>query len=320
VHLDDARCRRLWTTAVDGAVTGDDAAMLLHSLGLHGVFLGTQAVAEGSLTVRQLRDGPYVRVLRGVYADPSLPRDHLLRCRAAALLMPEKAALGARSAAAVWGAPAPAYSDPVTVVLSEAVQWRGPRGVRVHRARLTASDVIENGDGVRHTAPLRTAWDVALLEPTGTAVGVLDAMVSAGTIQAGELGRLLRDGVGRWGSRRVRRAFELVDGRSESPPESWVRVACALAGLPAPVPQYDVVEAGTWLARVNLAWPEARLIVEYEGAYHFEGLQIARDDVRIQRLIAAGWRVIRLAAHDLRDMDTVVRRIATELGIPDVSV
>lgn len=290
--------------------------MLLRSLGLHGVFLGTHAIAEGSLTERQLRDGPYVRVLRGVYADPSLARDHHLKCRAAALLMPETAALGARSAATLIGAPAPGYADPVTVVLPEGVQWRGPRGVRVHRARLIPPDVLEDPDGVRHTTPLRTAWDVALLEPPGTAVGVLDAMVAAGSIEAGQLAQLLRDGAGRWGSKRVRRAFELVDGRSESPPESWVRVACALAGLPAPVPQYEVVVDGSWLARVDLAWPEARLVVEYEGAYHFDGLQIARDDIRIQRLLAAGWRVIRLAAHDLRDMDAVVHRIAVELGVP----
>ena len=290
--------------------------MLLRSLGLHGVFLGTHAVAEGSLTERQLRDGPYVRVLRGVYADPSLVRDHHLKCRAVALLMPAKAALGARSAATLIGAPAPGYADPVTVVLPEGVQWRGPRGVRVHRAPLASSDVREEPDGVRHTMPARTAWDVALLEPTGTAVGVLDAMVAAGSIGVGQLTQLLRDRAGKWGSKRVRRAFELVDGRSESPPESWVRVACALAGLPAPVSQYEVVADGSWLARVDLAWPEARLIVEYEGAYHFEGLQIARDDVRIHRLIAAGWRVIRWAAHDLRDMDAVVQRIADELGLP----
>src|SRR2546423_574970 len=102
--------------------------VLLRSRGLHGVFIGSHAIAEGALTARQLREGPYVRVLRGVYADPSLPRDHLLRCRAAALLMPEEAALGARSAAAVLGAPAPGYADPVTVVLPRGLQWRGPAG------------------------------------------------------------------------------------------------------------------------------------------------------------------------------------------------
>jgi hypothetical protein len=288
--------------------------MLLRSLGLHGVFIGAHAVAEGSLTRRQLQDGPYVRVLHGVYADPSLPRDHVLRCRAAALLMPPGAAIGGRSAASLMGAPFLAYSDPVTVVLPQHVKWTGPSGVRVHRAELPPRDVRTNDDGLRYTGPLRTAWDVGALEAISTAVGVLDAMVRTGQLAAADLRRLQREGAGRWRSRRARRAFELVDGRAESPPESWVRVACALAGLPAPVPQYEVVEGGTWLGRVDLAWPEARLIVEYEGSYHFDGLQLVRDDARIERLVAVGWRVIRVAAHDLRDMEDVVRRIAEALA------
>ncbi len=110
--------------------------MLLRSSGLHGVFIGAHAVAEGALTRRQLQEGPYVRVLHGVYADPSMPRDHRLRCRAAALLMPHEAALGGRSAAAVVGGPSPTYAEPVTVVLPSSVTWTGPRGIRVHRTDL----------------------------------------------------------------------------------------------------------------------------------------------------------------------------------------
>lgn len=288
--------------------------MFVTSVGLHGVFLGSHAVAAGALTRKQLQSGLYLRVLHGVYADPSLPRDHLLRCRAAALLMPVEAALGGRSAAALHGAPAPAYGDVVTVVVPPSVKWTGPRGVRVHTSDLPPSDVVTNEDDVPYTAALRTAWDVAALETTGTAVGVLDAMVRSGSLSAVEVSALAHRGGRRWGSRRVRRAVELVDARSESPPESWVRVACALAGLPAPVPQYDVVHDGVWLARADLAWPEAKLLVEYEGEYHFDGVQMVRDDVRIQRLIAAGWRVIRLAAHDLRDMDGVVLRIRAALA------
>jgi len=273
------------------------------------VFIGAHAISDGALTLRQLREGPYVRVLHGVYADPSLPRDHVLRCHAAALLMPERAALGGRSAATLLGAPAPSYVDPVTVVVPAGDHWRGPAGVRVHRAPLPREHVLQTEDGLRHTTAPRTAWDVGALERTTTAVGVLDALVRAGRLDVGQLQQALRSGAGRWGARKVRRAFELVDGRSESPPESWVRVACVLGGLPAPVPQYDVLENGTWLGRVDLAWPEARLVVEYEGEHHFEGLQIARDDDRYRRLEAAGWRVIRLSAADLRDLDAVVRRI-----------
>jgi hypothetical protein len=289
--------------------------MLLRSTGLHGVFVGAHAVAEGWLTRRQLREGPYVRVLHGVYADPSLPRDHLLRCRATSLLMPEGAALGGRSAAALLGGPAPSYGDPVTVVLPPPLKWTGPRGVRVHRTDLGGREVVRLSEDLPITSPLRTAWDLAVLEILPTAVGVLDAMLRHGLLGESQLTGLLAGSAGRWGRQRVRRALDLVDVRSESPPESWVRVACALGGLPAPVPQFDVVDDGTWLARVDLAWPEARVVVEYEGEHHFDGLQIARDDVRLGRLVAAGWTVVRLSAADLRSMDDVVRRIGEALGV-----
>jgi hypothetical protein len=288
--------------------------MLLRSQGVTGVFVGAHAIAEGVLTRRQLSDGPFFRVLQGVYADASQPRDHLLRCRAAALLMPGDAALGGRSAAAVLGAPAPGYGDPVTVVVPRPGPWRGPTGVRVHQTDLAEWDVEDDGYGIRWTTARRTAWDVAVLETTATAVGVLDAMLRADLVQEGDLQTMLRERAGARWSRKVRRAFELVDRRSASPPESWVRVAIALAGLPAPELQFDVVQAGEWLGTVDLAWPEARLIVEYEGEYHFDELQIVRDDGRLARIAAAGWRIIRLAAHDLRSMETVIARIRAALA------
>jgi very-short-patch-repair endonuclease len=79
------------------------------------------------------------------------------------------------------------------------------------------------------------------------------------------------------------------------------------------VTQHVVVERGVFIGQVDLAWPEARLVVEYEGSHHFEGLQIAKDDRRYLRLVAAGWRVIRLSAADLRDLGEVVDRIRAVL-------
>ncbi len=190
----------------------------------------------------------------------------------------------------------------------------GAGWVRVHRTDFSAGDVVDDGSGLRHTAPLRTAWDVAALEPTGTAVSVLDAMLRAGTGRATDLSALLRERSGRRGSRQVRRVLDLADPRSESPPESLVRVACVLGGLPAPVPRYDVVEDGRWPARVDLAWPGQRVVVEYEGEHHVDGVQIVRDDARLARLTASGWLVVRLAASDLRALDDVVARIRAALA------
>ena len=280
---------------------------------LPGVFIGSHAISEGLLTRKQLRDRSYRRLVQGVYADPGLPLDHRLRCRGVALLLPDGAAIGGHSAAGWHGAPFAGPRDPVTVVRPAGARWRGPRGVRTHQTDLDAGD-IDVRDDVPVSSASRTAWDVAALETTGTAVATLDAMVRRGAVDASALARMVDAGAGRWGVERVRRAVELVDPRAESPPESWVRVALTLAGL-RPVPQYEVWVDGALLARVDLAFPDERLVIEYEGAYHFDGIQIARDDVRLRLLVAAGWRVIRLSAADLRDLDSVVARVRHELGL-----
>ena len=277
---------------------------------LTGVFIGSHAIAEGVITRKQLRERGFRRLVQGVYADPGLSFDHQLRCRGVALLLPEGTAIGGHSAAAWHGAPFAAPHDPVTVLRPADVQWKGPRGTKVHRTLLTAAEVEER-DAVPVTSALRTAWDVAALEPVGTAVAALDAMVRAGSVRLPLLQAMVQDGAGRWGVAKVRRAIPLVDPRAESAPELRVRVACVLAGL-SPVPQFEVRVDGVLLGRVDLAFPEARLAIEYEGAYHFEGTQIVRDDERIARLIAAGWRVIRLSAADLRNLAAVVERIRRE--------
>jgi hypothetical protein len=143
---------------------------------------------------------------------------------------------------------------------------------------------------------------------------MLDGMVRAGHVDSADLRALETGATGRWPGTRVSTVVPLVDGRSQSPPESWVRVVCVRAGRPLPVPQFVVIEAGEFLGRVDLAWPDARLVVEYEGAHHFEGIHISRDDDRYRLLVAAGWRVIRLSAADLRDMDAVVARIREALA------
>jgi hypothetical protein len=279
---------------------------------LTGVFIGSHAISEGLLTRKQLRERSYRRVVQGVYADPALPFDHTLRCTGVALLLPHGAVIGGHSAAAWHGAPFASATDPVTVIRPPGVPWKGPREVRVHQSALTENEV-EIRDGVPVTSARRTAWDVAALEPLGTAVAALDAMVREGAVRRDQLDAMAVDGAGRWGVSRVRRAFQLIDARAESSPESRVRVALVLAGL-EPIPQFEVWEHGILLGRVDLAFPTERLIIEYEGSYHFEGTQIVRDDARIERLIAAGWRVIRLSAVDLRALDEVVARVRRELS------
>jgi Protein of unknown function (DUF559) len=279
----------------------------------HGLFIGSHAVAEGVVTRAQLDRGLYRRVLRGVYVPPGMPIDHELVARAAALVMPLDAALGGRSAAVWWKGGTAGLRDPVRVVVPRGSAWRGPRGVQVHRTDLRADDVVTTEDGIRLTSVERTAWDVAALEPLKDAVACLDAMAFGGELTDAGIRAVERSAARRWGARRVRRVLALVDGRAQSPAESWVRVACHLAQLPPPTPQYVVVERGVFLGKVDMAWPEAGLIVEYEGPHHFDAAKQAADDARYAALEAAGWLVIRLANADLRDLDAVVDRIRLAL-------
>src|SRR3954454_3795513 len=233
--------------------------------------------------------------------------------------MPAEAAIGGRSAAAWFGALFASVADPVLVVVPRGCTWDGPRGVRVHKTDVHRADRWTSEDGVRLTTVRRTAWDVATLEATMTAVALLDGMLRDAKLGNGDLTeQTLVDEFaarrGRWGSRKAQLVLPLVDGRAMSPPESRVRVACHLGGLPHPVPQYEVFEGGMFLGQVDLAWPEAKLIVEYEGAYHFDDLQIVHDDARYEALVAAGWWVIRLSSIDLRDLDAVVERIRAALA------
>jgi hypothetical protein len=78
-------------------------------------------------------------------------------------------------------------------------------------------------------------------------------------------------GTGARGCRRLASVVALSDPRAESPMETRLRVGLVGAGLAVPEVQYPIVdEHGFTLARVDLAYPAARLAVEYDGALHFD--------------------------------------------------
>jgi REase_MTES_1575 len=103
------------------------------------------------------------------------------------------------------------------------------------------------------------------------------------------------------GVRQAQRALELSSPLAESPPESRLRLRLVLAGL-TPIPQYDVYAPdGRWLGRVDLAFPAARVAIEYDGREVHERVDVFVNDRRRQNaLVTAGWTVLRYSAEDLR--------------------
>jgi len=278
-----------------------------------GVFIGSHAVAAGLVRPEDLRRR-HRRVVQGVYATRGLPFDHDTRCLGTALVLPAGYAIGGLSAVGWYAAPLLGPVDPVVAVGPGGATWRGPREVRVHRSDVTDDDVLVDRRGVPVTGPWRTAWDVAAMESLPNAVAALDRLAHEGVLDLGEFAAWVQDRRGKWRVTQVRRAVELADARAESPEESRVRVALVRAGL-LPEVQVEVFDdQRALIARVDLAFPELKIAIEYDGAHHFTDQQVPRDNVRLARLRAAGWVVLRLANADLYDMDDVVRRVQALVG------
>jgi hypothetical protein len=59
---------------------------------------------------------------------------------------------------------------------------------------------------------------------------------------------------------------------------------------------FAVRHEGRVVARVDFGYPEQKLAIEYDGAWHGERDQFTKDRARLNRLLAAGWRVLFVTA------------------------
>lgn len=278
------------------------------------MFRGTWAVEQRLLTRAQLRSSAWRRLRSDVYADARQPDTHRLHARGACLVMPRGAALGGVTAAVLWGIEDVAGpGDPVEVVLPTSVRWDPQPGIVVRTAALRG-DVVWSGPWLRWTSGLRTAVDVARRGPVEDAVVLVDRLVQAGAAVLPEVRAAVTALPRCRGSRVAREVAALADGLAESPQETRVRLLIGRAGLPAPVAQHVVRVGGRFVARVDFGWPEHRLALEYDGQWHGDPGQFARDRARLNRLTAAGWRVVFVTAADLRRPDLLLARLWAELG------
>lgn len=271
------------------------------------VFRGTEAISNKLLTVHQLRSSAWVRVRHDVYADARLEPDHGLACRATALWLPAGAAIAGPSAAYLSGVEhAATFADDVHVITPPNRRVEPQCGVRVHRTPIRTSELVTVG-GVARTDPVRTAWDVANWLDLIPAVTVIDGLLRLGLVDDGGLREACQAKSGQRGSRRAERAFDLADGRAESPPESRLRVRLVLAGLPRPVAQCPVRLPGG-VYHPDLAWPEFQVAIEYDGVWHATPEQLHRDRRRLNRLVSAGWIVLHAtSARVHRELPGLVR-------------
>jgi very-short-patch-repair endonuclease len=63
------------------------------------------------------------------------------------------------------------------------------------------------------------------------------------------------------------------------------------------------------VARVDLAFPEQRVAIEYDGAWHAERGQFTKDRRRLNALVAVGWTVLHVTAADMRDPEALIAEV-----------
>ena len=262
-------------------------------------FTARQAREQGltrDVLRRALATGRARAVLRGVYVSGSVPVDLRTRAVGLALVAPH-AVVSHESAAALWGVPLDGQQT-LHVTVPTGTSKPQIRGVRAHEARLGEGDV-QTCQGLRATSPGRTAADLVRARSLVEAVVVADAITHTWPRVVADLAeQAARCRPRDRGAAVLRETVRHVEMLTESPMESRLRMALVLGGLPRPVAQHRVYAGGQFVARLDLAYPDRRLGIEYDGR-DAHPLGLARDRRRARALAAAGWVLLPFTAEDV---------------------
>jgi len=246
---------------------------------------------------RRLAVGVWRPVLGPVFALAGLQITAATLDRAAHLALPG-AVLGGPSAARWWGVEVPDCGP--TVFLD---QRRQPRllGVRLLRDPLAARDV-EMVDGVLVTTRARAVFDCLRLLTEKDAVNLLDRALQQGWITVAELADRVLAHSGRLGAPRLARLTRLAGSGARSAAERiGVRLLrdAGITGWTANAPVHD--DDGL-IGLVDIAFEAVKLALEFDGwAYHVTPDRFTSDRRRQNRLVAAGWTVLRFTWRDLTE-------------------
>lgn len=274
-----------------------------------GLFSRTQAAACGYSPYqvrRRLAAGVWRQALGSVLVLPGVTITTAVRDRAA-LMAINGSVLAGPAAARRWGMRMP---DQRPCVLVRPSNHPRIRGVIVIRDRLAPDDRRDVG-GLPVTSAGRTLVDCARLLSDDAAVDLIDRALREGTVSFDELCARVRERVGRSGTPRLVRLIKIMGSGARSQAE---RRAMALlrrsriGGWLANAPIYD---AAGLIGVGDIVFEAYRLVLEIDGwAYHSAREDFERDRARQNRLVAAGWTVLRFTWRDLTQRpDHVVRTV-----------
>jgi hypothetical protein len=269
------------------------------------------------LTTWNLRHRDVVRLSRDTLVPRALAGDAAARMAAVLLSAPERAVLSHASAARLWNLEIPLQRADervhLTVLPGSAVRNRNDRCI--HRTPYVEADVTGR-HGFPVTTPQRTWRDLAAVLQPPALLAVTDQLVAQWCTPDDLMRQLSRRPGGR-GSARCRAVLPVANPLAGSPMESVLRWLIHEAGLPAPVLQHVVRDAGDrFIGQVDLAWPDRRVLVEFDGNVHRERDVFVNDLRRQNRLVAGGWTVLRFTSADILGRPAeVIAEIRAALGL-----
>ena len=259
------------------------------------------------------------RLLHGIIVSADVPDSALLRVKAALACYFDSAFASHASSARVWRVPVHTRPGEHVTVPDDTHRLRRA-GVTTHH-RPGAAAAVRRGVRVSVLEDLfvELAEELSLVE----LVVAGDWMVRRHRVRIKDLRRAAASAGGRAG-RVASQAARYVRSRVDSPMESRLRMLIVLAGLPEPVVNMSVRDVdGEAVRRFDLCWPEARVIVEYDGRHHVERTEQWESDLdRREEIDDAGWRIlVVVAAGVYTDPGRTVERIFRLLrarGLPDL--
>lgn len=277
---------------------------------------------------REVRSGRLTRVCTGAYVATPVwenldPRQrHLVIAHVAQLIRRRRLVFSHWTAVAAWNLPVlgelPAHAHALAVRSSG-----GRSDERLVRHCVDLPDTTEWREGLEVTTLARTVVDLARVAPFSVGVVAADAALRGdpdGSYRPLNRGELFDEigPAGRRGTARARHVVEFADGRSGSPGESVSRSSMLLAGVPAPILQYEFSDRFGVIV-VDFWWPQFNLVGEFDGRVKYEDPRylagrtpqqaLLDEKFREDRIRALGPRVTRWR----RDVAIAPRRLRAHL-------
>jgi len=280
----------------------------------HGVLSSAQAARLGvsyDTLYRAVRSGKLEKDLPGVYRLPGVPHSWLSDLMAAHLWLDRPdACVSHRAAAALWALPT---FEPGAIELSTS-QWKSPPPkVVVHKVTDDLRAHTTDIGPIRVTNAGRTLIDIAGLAAPSVLERAIEDAIRRRLTSLAHLEWVSKDRSGK-SAKGIAQFRALIASDlpvTESDFEARLLQAIRKEGLPPPVPQYEISHGGRVIARVDFAYPWAKVAIEADSYRYHSGRNAWEVDlVRRNRLTSLGWSVIHVTYRQMMGhMSEVAKRI-----------